>query len=39
VVIYDPANGRRYRIGRGEFVRGRLAVSGWRVPWFVVVPV
>jgi len=38
VVIYDPADGRRHRITRGEFVHGRLAVSGWRVPWFVVLP-
>jgi hypothetical protein len=38
VVIYDPASGRRYPITRGEFVHARLAVAGWRVPWFVVVP-
>lgn len=36
LVIYDPGNGRRYPIRRSDFAAGRLAVSGWRVPWFVV---
>ena len=38
LLIYDPARGRNSPITRDDFVRGRLALGGWQVPWFVVVP-
>jgi hypothetical protein len=38
LLIYDPARGRNSPITRDDFVHARLALSGWRVPWFVVVP-
>jgi hypothetical protein len=38
LLIYDPARGRNSPITRDDFVHARLALSGWQVPWFVVVP-
>ena len=38
LVVYDPAQGRRYPITRADFVGARLDVAGWRVPWLVVLP-
>ena len=38
VLIYDPASGRRYPIGRAAFVRADLDVAGWSTPWVVVAP-
>ena len=38
VLIYDPARGTTSPISRDAFVHGRLAIAGWQVPWFVVVP-
>ncbi|WP_460800587.1 hypothetical protein [Nocardioides pacificus] len=36
---YDPARGRPVDVLRSAFVDGPLKVSGWAVPWLVVVPV
>jgi hypothetical protein len=38
VLLYDPASGRRYRIGRDAFVGAHLDVAGWSTPWLVVTP-
>ena len=38
LLIYDPARGRNSPITRDDFVHARLALAGWQVPWFVVVP-
>ncbi len=38
VVIYDPGRGRRYPVTRDDYVRARLDVAGWQVPWLVVLP-
>jgi hypothetical protein len=38
VTIYDPAHGHRCLISRGDYLRGRLDVAGWRVPWLLVLP-
>lgn len=37
LVVYDPAVGRRRRLGAAELRSGRLSV-GWPVPWFAVIP-
>ena len=36
--IYDPAAGRDVRVAREAWVTGRLGLSGWDLPWFVVSP-
>jgi hypothetical protein len=38
VLIYDPASGRRYPVGRAGFVGADLDVAGWSTPWVVVTP-
>lgn len=38
VDVYDPGSGRVVTRRTTQFVRWRLALSGWDVPWFVVVP-
>jgi hypothetical protein len=36
--IYEPSRGVLVTVQRDEFVRARLAIAGWRKPWFVVTP-
>jgi hypothetical protein len=38
VLVYDPADGRRYPIDGGEFSAGRLDVAGWHLPCGAVLP-
>lgn len=35
---YDPASGSVSRVTRESFTQGSLGLSGWQLPWFVVVP-
>ena len=36
--VYDPGTGRVDHLRRDAVVDGRVALSGWQVPWFVVQP-
>lgn len=36
--LYEPASGRLAFATREQWVTGRLALAGWRVPWFVLIP-
>ncbi len=35
---YDPAQGTVTEVTRAAFTGGKLGLSGWDVPWFVIVP-
>lgn len=38
VQVFDPAHGRLREVTREAFTGRRVAIAGWDVPWFVVVP-
>ena len=39
LTVYDPTAGTDALAARAAWVVGRLGLSGWRLPWAVVVPV
>ncbi|GAA2135689.1 hypothetical protein GCM10009844_01230 [Nocardioides koreensis] len=39
LTVYDPAAGSDVRAARADWLGGRLGLSGWQLPWAVVVPV